>query len=87
MKVWDIETGQEIFTAKAGDGRYGIAFSPDGKRLVSSRKVWDAESGEELLSVDGGTYGVAFSLDGRRLVCNTGGTLKVFDATPLPEKP
>ena len=35
-KVWDAQTGQELFTLKSG-GRVDRAFSPDGKRLASYR--------------------------------------------------
>ena len=53
-----------------------MAFSPDGKRIVSGSrdntvKVWDADSGKELLTLKGHTGGVtsvAFSPDGKRLV-------------------
>jgi WD40 repeat protein len=75
-----------------------VAFSPDGKRLVSGSgnfsgggevKVWDAQTGQELLTIQGGTFGhqVAFTPDGQRLASNAGGTVKIYDATPLPEKP
>ena len=53
-----------------------MAFSPDGKRLVSGSedktvKVWDAETGQETLTLKGHTGGVtsvAFSPDGKRIV-------------------
>jgi len=64
-----------------------LTFSPDGKRLASSHKVWDAATGPERLSLPGGAYGIAFSADGHRMVSNSGGRLRVFAATPLPEKP
>ena len=53
-------------------------------------KVWDAQSGQELLTLDGhisGVNGVAFSPDGHRLASGAAdGTVKIGDATPLPEK-
>ena len=58
------------------DDVYGLAFSPDGKRLASvgyagNLLVWDAEGGK-LLSrqkVAPGvlTYGIAWNPDGKRL--------------------
>lgn len=52
----------------------GVAFSPDGKRIVTgsedmTAKVWDAEKGQEILSLKGHTspvVSVAFSPDGER---------------------
>jgi len=55
-------------------------------------KVWDAQTGQELLTLTGHAEqsgnGVAFSADGHRLA-NGGpdGTVTIWDATPLPEKP
>jgi WD40 repeat protein len=85
--VWDVESGREIYTVKGGG--YSVAFSPDGKRFASGAKMWDAESGEELLSLhlpDTG-YGITFSPDSRLLVSATFKDVRIFDATPLSEKP
>ena len=53
-----------------------MAFSPDGKRIVSGSrdktvKVWDAATGQETLTLKGHTgsvSSVAFSPDGKRIV-------------------
>ena len=55
---------------------YALAFSPDGKRLVSgaadrSLRVWDVESRQLLRTMTGPTgdvYAVVFSPDGTRMV-------------------
>jgi WD40 repeat protein/serine/threonine protein kinase len=88
-KVWDAQSGQELLTLQGGGGV--VAFSPDGKRLAGPSgggvQVWDAQTGEELLFLKGGGHGVAFGPDGHRLASGgTDGTLKIWDATPLPEK-
>ena len=52
-------------------------------------KVWDAQTGQELLTFKGGWFGqgVAFSPNGHWLASYALGTVKIYDATPLPEKP
>ena len=58
------------------DPVYGVAFAPDGKRIVTASKdntvrVWDAATGKELLKLEGHTgslIGVAFAPDGQRIV-------------------
>jgi hypothetical protein len=67
-----------------------VAFSPDGRRIVSGgrsryAKVWDVTSGQEVLTLEGlaaGISSVAFSPDGKRIV--GGGmdrSLVVWDAS------
>ncbi len=101
VKLWNAQTGEEIFTLEGHAGSVtSLAFSSDGKRLASSTgggpgpprghevKVWDTETGEELLTFkEIGSGGVAFSPDGHRLVSAGSEGLKIFDATPVTEKP
>jgi WD40 repeat protein/class 3 adenylate cyclase len=70
-----------------GDG-YGLAFSPDGKRIATSTsdgqiKLWDLKSRKELFTLsghEGFINSVAFSPDGSRLASASGdGTAKVWD--------
>jgi WD40 repeat protein len=99
VKVWDAQTGQELRTLQGGGGRVALgpanrrgprlALSPDGRRLASAHgetlKVWDTQTGEELL---GGVESVFFSPDGHRLAGGGwDGTVWIWDATPLPQKP
>ena len=89
LKVWDLESGQELRTlAGHSDPVYGVAVTADGRRAVSASgdntlKVWDLESGQELRTLAGHSAfvsGVAVTADGRRAVSASGdNTLKVWD--------
>ena len=93
LKLWDVQSGKLIknFGGRRGySGDIGsIAFSPDGKQLVSGSrdktlKLWDVQSGKELKAFKGhsGSVGsVAFSPDGKQLVSGSWDkTLKLWDA-------
>src|SRR5262249_8665581 len=71
------------------DWVHSVAFSPDGKRIVSGSfdntvKVWDADKGTKTFSLKGHSgpvESVAFSPDGKRIVSGSrDGTVKVWDA-------
>ncbi len=95
MKVWDAVKGSETLTLKGHtSGVNSVAFSPDGKRIVSDSgdntvKVWDADTGSETLTLKGHTGGVrsvAFSPDGKRIVsASLDHTVKVWDADKEPD--
>jgi WD40 repeat protein len=85
-KVWDLQTGQELFPLDPRFYAERLVFSPDGKRLASFTpppangaqvaRVFDAQTGQILLTLNGGGKSVAFSPDGKRLACDG----KVWDA-------
>jgi WD40 repeat protein len=59
-RIWDADTFQEVATLRGFlQGVHSVAFSPDGKRLVTGSygkeaiKLWDVESHEELLTLEG----------------------------------
>jgi WD40 repeat protein/tRNA A-37 threonylcarbamoyl transferase component Bud32 len=90
-RVWDWTTGQEVFAcASAIDSRaaYGVAFSPDGRRLAvgldGAVHVWDWEKRQHLLELPGHArkaISVAFSPDGRRLASGSwSGNVMIWDA-------
>ncbi|MEO1995803.1 MAG: protein kinase, partial [Planctomycetaceae bacterium] len=78
ITVWDVEQGKTVGKL-TGHGSYavGLAFSPDGKRLLSSSedmtvKLWDLTLSRELLTFRDhlpgeAVYGVAWSGDGRTI--------------------
>src|SRR5260370_34626192 len=100
VKVWDAETGKEVFAPLGhGDRVLSVAFSPDGKLLATASyghtvKVWDATTGKELLTLRGHTTNVAsvaFSPDGKLLAWGAGyrghGEIKTWDTTGWGPKP
>ncbi len=67
----------------------GVAYSPDGSRLVTASadktaKVWDARRGALLMTIAGHTHGITsaiFSSSGARVVTTSADhTAKVWDA-------
>jgi WD40 repeat protein len=100
LTLWEADTGTKRFevtpnlgaaTNRIGGVFRAVAYSPDGRRLVTSGttapgdvRVWDAATGRELFSLRGlkeWADGVAWSPDGRRIaVASWDKTVKVFDA-------
>src|SRR5579885_3468327 len=87
------QEAKERFTLKGHPaGITGVAFSPDGKRIVSGSSglsdeksviVWDAATGEEILSLKAQAAEgrcVAFSPDGKRIVATDSRRVAVWDA-------
>ncbi|MCC6973932.1 MAG: PD40 domain-containing protein [Anaerolineae bacterium] len=54
LSIWDISTGEMLFHPDLGS-IYGLAYSPDGKTIVITRKqeisIWDAITGTEKIKV------------------------------------
>ena len=68
-----------------------VAWSPDGRRLVSAgqdgtAKIWDVTGGHELLTFGGSNrmayHAVAFSPDGKRLALSQSNAIRILDARP-----
>jgi WD40 repeat protein len=94
VKVWDAQTGRQAFALPAGTRPHFVAFSPDGRFLVTggvSRtvEVWDAQTGHAVGPL--GAHhreirGLVFSDDRRHLASAGGdGTVRLWDATRLNE--
>ena len=91
-RVWDANTGKELFTLKGHDGYVLSAFySPDGARIVTgggagdnTAKLWDANTGKELMTLTGHereVFSAAWSPNGKRIVtANRDNTAKLWDA-------
>jgi hypothetical protein len=89
IKLWNVETGQEIRTLKGHDNSvYSVNFSPDGKTLVSGSwdntiKLWNVETGQEIRTLkghDSPVRSVNFSPDGKTLVSGSwDNTIKLWN--------
>src|SRR5204863_2079113 len=77
VRIWDVETGKEIATLKGhGPTLVSAAFSPDGRRVVTSVdfgsiRLWETTTGKELLRLKNDEklpWYTLFSPDGQRLL-------------------
>jgi WD40 repeat protein len=67
-----------------------LAFSPDGKRIITAAtdgtvRIWDADGGHEFCALPGQREcprAIALSPDGTRLVAaDSGGTIRIWGLT------
>ncbi len=91
IKLWDLNSGDEILTLVDDAPFYTLAISPDGSQIATGgrdglAKVWDVESGEILLTLTGHTdvvSFVAFSPDSKFLATSSfDGTTRIWDISP-----
>ncbi len=94
VRLWDIESGTNRLVRKASEAVYGIALSPDGKRLFvrtqDTFQCWATADGQELWQTPtaGGGY-LVVAPDGRALLTRemvVGATLVRF-LDPATGKP
>jgi WD40 repeat protein len=95
LRVWEADTGREVFTLEGHKGNVSaVAFSADGRWLASgsfdgTAKLWDAMTGQDQRTLEGHTgpiLGVTFHPDnGRLATASKDGTVKVWgvDGKPL----
>ncbi len=85
IHLWDALTGKHKKTLSGHlDKSWRLAFSPDGKYIVSSGEtvqLWDANTGKNLstLSEKFGLGTIAFAADGTILAGTSGGTIELWD--------
>jgi eukaryotic-like serine/threonine-protein kinase len=95
VKVWESQTGHDVFSVAAPAEVYAAEYSPDGRHLAMAGmgraiQVLDADSGRLLATL--GTHareirGLAFSRDGRHLASEGGdGEIKLWDGARLTDK-
>lgn len=89
IKLWDVETGQEIKSVAVFEEVNSLAFSRNGKRLAAGSynntiKIWDIEIGKELLTLIGHTNSISsvvFSPDDKMLASGSDdGTIRFWDS-------
>ncbi|MHC1762876.1 MAG: protein kinase [Verrucomicrobiia bacterium] len=90
-KVWNPASGEELFSLKARHWIWSVAFSPDGRKILTGNgtadhdaTVWDARSQVPILHLKRHALGVisaAFSPDGRQIATASADKLaKLWDA-------
>jgi WD40 repeat protein/class 3 adenylate cyclase len=88
IRLWDAFSGKELGTVDAESPAWGLAFSPDGRWLVSSDDkdysliVWDANTLERRGNLRGHTDAIqdlAFAPDGKVVTGSWDGTAKIWD--------
>jgi len=92
--VWDAGDGAEVLTLHDDGPVFGVAFSPDGKRIISgilagTVKVWDSATGAELMNLvvghENDVSSVAFSPDGKTIAAGGyDGIIKLWESGPRP---
>ncbi|HEY6073200.1 MAG TPA: WD40 repeat domain-containing protein, partial [Anaerolineales bacterium] len=88
--IWDVSSRKQLMVLKGHtDINWGVEFSPDGARLITSgsdgtARIWDVENGKLLLTLTGHTSTVVkarFSPDGIRIAtAGKDGTTRLWDA-------
>ena len=93
IRIWDVGRNDGEITSSSSvhtDAVYSVAFSPDGKRVVSGSdgiRIWDADSGELINGPfrrgnESYVISVAFSPDGQRVAScsHDDNTVRIWDA-------
>ncbi len=94
VKLWDVATGQLLWTGWHTGGINAVAFAPDGRLIASGGndtlvQVWDTQNGtnvQTLVGQGGVVCSLAWSPDGRLLASGrANGSIRVWE--PRKAKP
>src|SRR5579883_990960 len=93
IRIWDVQTSQELVTLHNTEGASAATFSPDGQRVAvgsgstgsgkGRMQLFHAASGQEYLSwqaAPGWIHVLAFSPDGRRIGSGNDDGFRIWDA-------
>jgi WD40 repeat protein len=91
VRLLDATTGREVrsLQAEVGKGCWGVAFSPDGRRIATAHRegivtLWDSGGGDTIRIYWGHTsevLSVAYAPDGRRIAsAGADGTVRLWEA-------
>ncbi|MCL2211012.1 MAG: caspase family protein [Treponema sp.] len=89
IKLWDVSTGREIRTFNHSGRVSSLAFSSDGKQILSGSSsgaisLWDISTGHEIKTILGHSNtvtSVMFSPDGKKILSAGDRTIKIWDAS------
>jgi WD40 repeat protein len=98
ITMWDLKTGRTALTLRGHPRAVcAVAFSPDGRRLVSAGadpwlRMWEPTTGQEILNLEPRHFDcindVTFSPDGTRLAsASCDGTVILWNGSPPDAAP
>lgn len=98
VRLWDIETNQQVLQLLIDDGVTTVAISPDNRYVAAgsldkSVRVWDTSTGFLVERLEGefghmdSVYSVAFAPNGKDLVSGSlDKTIKMWELAPPPSR-
>jgi WD40 repeat protein len=85
-RIWDADTGTQLFAFQpVGDDPTAV-FDPSGERVLTAgvhtpASLWNSRTGAKVLSVSSAGYGAAgFNPDGRSFLTSNGGLVFIWNA-------
>jgi len=87
IRLWDIQTGKEIYKLVDAGGVNSVAFSPDGKYIatasMSVARLWNSETGEKVRDFSGvdQIWRLTFSLNGQYVAVAANDGTRLFEVS------
>jgi eukaryotic-like serine/threonine-protein kinase len=95
LRIWDLDSREQVVVHHVGGQVLGLAFSPDGTRLAAgcrdnTIRLFDVATGKDVAELRGHAgyvKAVAWSPDGSRLVSGSGDTtVRIWDSLSVQER-